>query len=184
MFFKSWFGTFEGRQRFLTGVSHLYLYLDMVISLLNFVFLSWFWRCKEHPCPLSPHLGFWRMLEVPDWGLASGSWFGYGHCSLISLCSQFRLSILIVKVQRKSMSLKSPWGALEDAGGSWFGFGIFIIIHKGSIWSNRHVLKFSFASARFQLRYLLSSVQKIWCHQGSARWVGSAKIKDQPSANQ
>ena len=28
-----------------------------------------FWKVsKEHPCPLSPHLGLWRMLEVPDWG--------------------------------------------------------------------------------------------------------------------
>ena len=22
-------------------------------------------RCKEHPCPLSPHLGLWRMLQAP-----------------------------------------------------------------------------------------------------------------------
>ena len=37
--------------------------------------LSWFWRCKEHPCPLSPDLGLWRTLEVPDWGFWSWSWF-------------------------------------------------------------------------------------------------------------
>ena len=45
----------------------------------NFGSPSWFWRCKEHPCPLSHHLGLWRTLELPDWGLASLSWFGYGH---------------------------------------------------------------------------------------------------------
>ena len=43
----------------------------------NFGSLSWFWRCKEHPCPLSPHLVLWRMLEVPDWDLASWSWLGW-----------------------------------------------------------------------------------------------------------
>ena len=36
---------------------------------------SWFWRCKEHPCTLSHHLGLWRTLEVPDLGLASWSCF-------------------------------------------------------------------------------------------------------------
>ena len=33
---------------------------------LNFGSLSLFQKCKEHPCPLSHHLGLWRMLEVPD----------------------------------------------------------------------------------------------------------------------
>ena len=27
--------------------------------------------------------GLWRMLEVSDWGLASWSWFGYGHWSFV-----------------------------------------------------------------------------------------------------
>ena len=35
--------------------------------------LSWSWRCKDHPCPLSPHSGLWRMLKVLEWGLASWS---------------------------------------------------------------------------------------------------------------
>ena len=56
--------------------------------------LSWFWRCREHPHPLSPHLGLWRMLEVPDWGLASLLSFGYGQWSLIKW-SEFWLSILV-----------------------------------------------------------------------------------------
>ena len=42
--------------------------------------------------------------------------------------SEFWLSILILKVQRTSMSFKSSFGALEDAGGSWLGFGILILI--------------------------------------------------------
>ena len=100
--------------------------------ILNFGSLSWFWRCKEHPCPLSPHLGLWRTLEVPDWGLASWYWFGYGHWSLVHPYAEFWLSILILKVQRTSMSFKSWFGALEDAGGSWLGFGILILIW---IWS-------------------------------------------------
>ena len=41
-------------------------------------------------------------------------------------------SILILKVQRTSMSFKSYFGALEDAGGSWMGFGIYFLIW---IWS-------------------------------------------------
>ena len=79
---------FWGHMRFLTGVWHLDHDLEMVNGLWytfdpNFGSLSWFWRCKEHPCPLSPHLGLCRTLEVPDWGLASWSWFGYGHWSLV-----------------------------------------------------------------------------------------------------
>merc|ERR1711954_334569 len=58
------------------GVLHANIDLDMVTGLwlthiLNFGFLSWFLRCKEHPCPLSSDLELWRTLEVPDWGLAS-----------------------------------------------------------------------------------------------------------------
>ena len=73
---------------FLTEVWHLDLDMDKVTGLWNthvpnFGSLSWFWRCKEHPCPLSPHLGLWRMLEVPDWDLESLSWVGCGHPSLI-----------------------------------------------------------------------------------------------------
>ena len=93
------------------------------------------------PCPvpslllLSPSSWPWlelRVLEVPDWCLASWSWFGYGHWSLVQLYSKFWLSILISKVQRTSMSFKSSFGALEDAGGSLLVFGILILIW---IWS-------------------------------------------------
>ena len=94
--------------------------------------LSWLCRCKEHSCPLSPGSELWSTLEVPDRDLASWSWFGYGQWSLIHPCSEFMLSILILKVQRTSMSFKSWFGAFEDAGGSWLGFGILILIW---IWS-------------------------------------------------
>ena len=43
----------------------------------NFCSLSWFWRCKEHLCPLNYVLGLWWRLEGPDCSLASWSWFGY-----------------------------------------------------------------------------------------------------------
>ena len=128
---------------------NLDLDLNIVTGLLftyipKFGTLSWFWRCKEHPSHLSPDLGLWRMLEVPDWGLTSLSWFGYDHWSLIHpwyefwpfilslalsiVMFKYLLSILILKVQRTSMSFKSSLGALEDAGGSWLGFGILILI--------------------------------------------------------
>ena len=53
--------------------------------------LSWFWRCKECLCPLGIDLGLLRMLEVHDWGLKSGSWFGHGQWYLIYPCSKFWL---------------------------------------------------------------------------------------------
>ena len=79
--------------------------LDMVTGLWytndpNLSYLSWFWRCKEHPCPLSHHLGLWRMLDVPDWGLVPISlfwntqwslmhpWSGFGSISLFLRCKE------------------------------------------------------------------------------------------------
>merc|ERR1712112_544868 len=56
----------------------------------------------------------------------------HGHWSLVHPYSEFWLSILILKVQRTSLSFKSSFGALEDAGGSLLGFGILILIW---IWS-------------------------------------------------
>ena len=47
------------------------------------------------------------MLEVADWGMESSSCFGHGHWSLIYPCSEFLLTILILKVQRTSISFKS-----------------------------------------------------------------------------
>ena len=101
-----------------------------------------FWRCKEHPCPLNPHLGLWRMPDVPYWGLEPWSWFGYGHWSLIFPLSEFWLTILILKVQRTSMSFKSSFGfwrtlevldwGLESL--SWLEYGQWSLVHPFSEW--------------------------------------------------
>ena len=103
---------FGWRWRFLTGLWHLNFDWDMVIGLWytyipNCGSLSWFWRCKEHPCPLSPNLWLWIWLEVHDCCLASWSWFWYGPWSLVYIWSKSLLSILILKGQRTSMSFKS-----------------------------------------------------------------------------
>ena len=137
----------------------------------NFRSLSWFLTCKEHPCPLSCLFGLWRMMEVPDWGLGSLSWFWYGHKSLIYPYSEFWLSILILKVQRTSMSFKSWFGALEDAGGSWLGFGILILIWIGSGTLLGSFLKFWSQSDQWKLRYSQSRMgtvqNKLW-----GGWLG------------
>ena len=86
-------------------------------------------------------MGIWRMLKVPDWCLASWSWFRYGNWSLIYPWYKFWLSILILKVQRTSMSFKSSFGALEDAGGSWLGFGILILIWIWSRVFDTHIIQ-------------------------------------------
>ena len=77
-------------------------------------------------------MGLWRTLDVLQWVLASWSWFGYWHWSLLYPCSEFSFSIWMLKVQRTSVSLKPWFWALEDSGGSWLGFGILILIW---IWS-------------------------------------------------
>ena len=89
-----------------------YSHLSSTYPWSKFGSLFWFWRCKEHQCPLSPYLGLWKMLEVPDCILASRSWFGYGHWYILHPCSEFGLSILILKVQRTPMSFKSSFGVL------------------------------------------------------------------------
>ena len=63
------------------------------------------------------------MLDVPDWGLWSWFWFEYGHWSLIHQCSTFCLSILILRCKDHPY----PW-SLEDAGCSWLGFDVLILI--------------------------------------------------------
>ena len=110
---------FGGCWSFLTGGWHIDHYLGIASGLWytnipNFDPLSWFLRCKEHCCPLNPDKGFLRMLDVPDWGLAYWSWYGYGHEALKHQWSKFWVSVLIFKVQRTSMSFKSSFGPLED----------------------------------------------------------------------
>ena len=131
--FMSCFGVFCRVWRFLTCFQHFDIYLDMVTGIWyshvpNFASLSWFWRCKEHLCPLSPDFGLWSGLKVPNWVLGSWSWFGYGHWSLIQLSSKFWLFILVLKLQRTSMSLKSWFVDLMGTGGSCFRFSILIFL--------------------------------------------------------
>ena len=82
---------------------HLDLDFDMVTGLWyihdpNLDPLSWFWRCQKYQCPSCPHLGLWKMLDVPDWGLAPWSWFKYGKWSLIHPWSKFGPSTSILKI--------------------------------------------------------------------------------------
>ena len=88
--------------------------------------------CRKHPWPSSLIWGIgghWRFLTGVlhvdlDFDMVNGIWY--------TPYPKFWLSILTLKVQRTSMSFKSSFGALEDAGGSWLGFGILILIW---IWS-------------------------------------------------
>ena len=85
---------FEGRWMFPTGVWHIDLDLDMVTGLWythvsSFGSLSWFWKLKEHPCSSSPHLGVLWTLGVPDWDLASWSWFGKVEITFLYLSWSF-----------------------------------------------------------------------------------------------
>ena len=78
--------------------------------------MSWFWRCKEHSCPLSPLLGLLRMLEVPDCGLISWSWFEYNHWSLVDQCSEFWLFILMFECAK---TICAPKVHIWGFGGHW-----------------------------------------------------------------
>ena len=94
--------------------------------------------------------GCWRFLT----GVLE-SWFGYGHWLLVDPCSKFWLSILILKVQRTSMSLKSWFGTLETAEGSWLGFCTLILI---SIWP----MVFRHPFSKFWLSILILQVQRTY----------------------
>ena len=98
-------------------------------------------------------MGLFRMLEVPVWGFAPWYWFWYGHWSLFHPYSKFWLSILILKMKRTSMSFKSSFWALEDAGGSWHGLGLLILIWT---WS----LVFDTPMIQFWLCILILKVQR------------------------
>ena len=110
--------------------SLIYPYSEFWLSILIM-------KVQEHLCPLHPDLGLWWGLDVADWSLVSLSLFQYGHFSGIHPYSKFWLSILILKIQRLSMSFKSWFGALEDvevpdwglASWSWFGYGYWSLIH-------------------------------------------------------
>ena len=137
MSFKSWFRALGDAAGSWLGFGILIMIwiwsLVFDTPMLEILALYRFWRCKEHPCPLCSNLGLWRTLEVPDWGLGSWSLFGYGQCSLTLPSSEFWIVILILKVPRTSMSLKSWFGALEDAGCSWLWFGSWSLFGFGHL---------------------------------------------------
>ena len=95
------------------------------------------------------------MLDIIEWCFGSWSWFGYVHWSFTHPWSEYWLSILILKVQRTSMSFKSSFKALEDAEGSWMGFGILILIW---IWS----LAFDIPMLGILALYLVLKVQRTY----------------------
>ena len=114
------------------------------------------------------------MLESPNWGLASRYWFDYSHWSLIHPYFKFQLSILNLKVQRKSMSFKSSFGALEDAGGSWLGFVILILIWIRSGFLLGSSLKFS----SVQKKLIIGSVNFSWYFPGPCGCgVGAVRVR-------
>ena len=122
--------------------------------------LSWFWRCKDHPFPLSPNWGLWRILEVPDWGLAFWSWLGYGDLSLNQGYSKFWIPILILKMQKHPRSL-GPHVALKDDGDSWLGFDSWILIWILSLVCDTSMIQVLALYLQFEWFYLLSILRNM-----------------------
>ena len=108
------------------GYCHWSLVNPLLKCLLSILIL----KVQKHPCPSSPVFGFgWRFLAgcwdlSLDLDITTGLW--YSHFFTFYAC------ILTLKVKRSTMSLMSRVGALEDAGDSWLGFGILVLIW---IWS-------------------------------------------------
>ena len=109
----------------------------------NFGSLSWFWRRKEHPCPLSPHLGLWRKLEVPDWNFSSWS----------SIHPMFQNLALNLDCEgAKTINVLSiPIWALGLASWSWFGYGdCFLLQLYFKFWLSIWILKMQRTSMSFK----------------------------------
>ena len=96
---------FGGCWRFLTGVWDLDLDLDMVIDfwythVWNIGSLSWFWKCKEHQCPLSAYIDIDMVtgilyIDLPSFGSLSWFWKCKEHqCPLrphLGLCGMLEV---------------------------------------------------------------------------------------------
>ena len=108
----------------------LALYLDFEGSKNNYVIPPMICDFTECWRPLN---GVWHL----DLDLYIVTCLWYTHVPLVHTYSKFWLSILSLKVQRTSMSFKSSFGTLEDAGGPWMGFGIFSWSGYG-LWSLIH----------------------------------------------
>ena len=85
--FKTWFGALED-----AGGSWLGLCILILIRIWSLVFDKGT-LIHDFGCFIlksgSPNSKYWRMLEVPDWGLVSWSWFRYSRFSLIHPWSNF-----------------------------------------------------------------------------------------------
>ena len=134
------------------------------ISDPNFGSLSWFLWCQEHLFPLSPYLGALEDAGSSWVGSASWSWYESGHWYFIQLWSKFWLSTLILTLQSTSISFSSSFGALEDTGGDWLGFGILILIW---IWP----LAFDTTCSKLWLSILNFKVQRISMFFKSSYWA-------------
>ena len=55
-------------------------------------------------------------LYVPDWSLASWSWFAYGNWSLIHQCYEFWCYILILKILRPVTMSQLRWRCQTSVG--------------------------------------------------------------------
>ena len=111
-------------------------------------------------------------MKVPDWILAYWEWFEYGHWSLTHLLSKFWLSILILKVQRTSMSFKSSFGDLEKC---WrFLTGVWDLYHDldmvTSLWFT-HVLNFGSLSWLWKCKEHLCPFSHDWGFGGWWRFL-------------
>ena len=142
MSFKSWLGPWWGLGVPDLGLASWTCFRYGQWSLIHPWSECWFFniflKVQITSCPLSPHMGLWRTLEVSDLGLSSWSWYGYSHWSLIHTWSKFRLY------------LDNFWLALQDAAGSWLGFGSWSwlgyghwsLIHQWSeFWLSNFILK-------------------------------------------
>ena len=126
-----------------TGVWHLDLDLNMYTSL-------WYPYIPNTSLKVHRTTVSFKSYLLTLMG-AGGSWLGFGILILIQIWSlalgtqMFRILVLylILKVQRTSMSFKSWFVALDDAGGSLLGLGIVILIW---ILSPAFDLNFSFLS--------------------------------------
>ena len=96
MFFESWLWTLED-----AGGSWIGFVILILICILSLVFgtaMIWmlalyldFEGAKTIHVLKSPDFGLWKRLEALDWGLASESWFGYGHWGLVHPWPEFWL---------------------------------------------------------------------------------------------
>ena len=96
MFFKSWLWTLVDAEG--SGMGFAILILIWIWSLVFGTAMIWmlalyldFEGAKTIHVLKSPDFGLWKRLEALDWGLASESWFGYGHWGLVHPWPEFWL---------------------------------------------------------------------------------------------